>query len=128
MQDGGAQWGKIELKQFHIRLLTDSYCSKILAYTSTKAACAQEISTSLGIPIAMCYRRLGDMEGAGLLTITERFLNRRGKRVSLYKAMVQVAKIEFKEGKWVAAVEMKGGPHYRWEDAELFPTEANTSG
>ena len=120
MQVDDTPWGKIEVDQFRLQLLTDPYCSRILAFTSKRPACAQELSQLLDIPIAMCYRRIGEMEKAGLLQITERFLNRKGKRVNIYKAMVKVAKIEFAEGRWLATVEMLGGPQYHWEDEEIF--------
>ncbi len=64
------------------QLLTDEYAVKILVATVRQPRSAQDIAIKFGIPIAACYRRIKDLEAAGLLVCQERRLSQQGKRVS----------------------------------------------
>gem|GEM_PF-1165463 len=105
---------KLNPAAFRLSLFTDSYASKILAYVAVKPSGAQEISRNLDIPIAVCYRRLKELEEAGLIKVVRRFLNRRGKRVNIYAAVVSKAKIEFVDGHWSVKISLKSGATYEW--------------
>lgn len=91
------------------RLLTDEYCAKILLATMSKPKSAFELSDTLGIPIAACYRKINMLVGAGLLYCVERRLTQAGKRVSVYKSRVRNAQIIFEKGKIKARLEMVDG-------------------
>ena len=91
------------------KLLTDDYSARILAATIYKPMSAQEISTRYGIPIAACYRRIKQLEENGLLECTERRLNQKGKRVSLYISRLKNAYIFFEKGKMRVKIEMTTG-------------------
>ena len=56
------------------QLLTDEYAIKILVATVRQPRSAQDIAVKYGIPIAACYRRIRDLEAAGLLVCKERRL------------------------------------------------------
>jgi len=91
------------------RLMTEEYCAKILLATMGKPKSAFELSNTLGIPIAACYRKINMLVRAGLLYCVERKLTRAGKRVSVYKSRVRNAQIIFEKGKIKARLEMIDG-------------------
>ncbi|HIJ00279.1 MAG: hypothetical protein PWQ88_57 [Candidatus Methanomethylophilaceae archaeon] len=92
------------------RLITDLYSAKITLATMREAMSAKEMSERLGIPIAACYRKIRQLEDAGLLSCTERRITRSGKRVSYYKSKVKNANIEFSEGVVMVSIKKTDGP------------------
>ena len=115
------------------QLLTDPYAVKILVATVRVSKCAQDIAVQFGIPIAACYRRIRDLEGAGLVVCTERKLTKNGKRVNYYVSMVKSAIVFYEEGKLKVKFQMKdgtlGSPNDGWHDIDvehhqgIFPPE-----
>jgi hypothetical protein len=105
------------------QLLTDPYAVKILVATVRVAKCAQDISSQFGIPIAACYRRIRDLEAAGMLVCTERKLTKNGKRVNYYVSMVKSATVFYEEGKLKVKFQMKdgtlGSPNDGWHDIDV---------
>jgi len=82
------------------RLLADNYSQKILSYTYRKAMSAQRLSKICRIPIAACYRRIHDLEKAGLIFISEETEIRKGRRVKLYRCGLRSATLRFSHGKF----------------------------
>ena len=80
------------------RLLMDKYNIRILSATNSEAKSAQELSVLFDIPIATCYRKLKELELAGLVTIDGKLLTREGKRFAVYKSQVRSIDIFFKDG------------------------------
>ncbi|MGD0818094.1 MAG: winged helix-turn-helix domain-containing protein [Methanomassiliicoccales archaeon] len=109
------------------QLLTDPYAVKILVATVRLSKCAQDISTQFGIPIAACYRRIRDLENAGLVVCTERKLTKNGKRVCYYVSMVKSAIVFYEEGKLKVKFQMKdgtlGSPNDGWHDIDVEQRE-----
>jgi hypothetical protein len=105
------------------QLLTDPYAVKILVATVRVSKCAQDISAQFGIPIAACYRRIRDLEAAGLVVCTERKLTKNGKRVNYYVSMVKSATVFYEEGKLKVRFQMKdgtlGSPNDGWHDIDV---------
>jgi hypothetical protein len=105
------------------QLLTDPYAVKILVATVRVSKCAQDISSQFGIPIAACYRRIRDLESAGLVLCTERKLTKNGKRVNYYVSMVKSATVFYEEGKLRVKFQMKdgtlGSPNDGWHDIDV---------
>jgi len=75
---GGAKMGTIETK-IDVRrelaieelviaqLLTDEYNLKILSGTADKSMSVRDMAFSYFIPLATCYRKVAELESAGLL-------------------------------------------------------------
>lgn len=80
------------------RLLMDKYNIRILSATAFEPKAAQELSVLFDIPIATCYRKLKELELAGLVASTGKLLTREGKRYSVYKSQVRSLDIFFKDG------------------------------
>ncbi len=90
--------------------MTDLYSAKIILSTMSKTLSAQELSEILEIPIAACYRKIKQLESAGLIGCVERRLTQSGKRVCYYKSQVKNASIEFSEGRVIACIKKTDGP------------------
>ena len=80
------------------RLLMDKYNIRILSATAFEPKSAQELSIMFDIPIATCYRKLKELELAGLVASTGKLLTKEGKRFAVYKSQVRSIDIFFKDG------------------------------
>ncbi|GAB3682432.1 hypothetical protein GCM10028857_08270 [Salinarchaeum chitinilyticum] len=67
--------------------LGGKYAARILAALDRPTS-AQELSDDLGIPIATCYRRIEELESAGLLTCEGQQTSSRGRRTSVYRRTI----------------------------------------
>jgi DNA-binding Lrp family transcriptional regulator len=92
------------------RLISDEYVLKILAATFREPKSAQELSLKFDIPIAACYRKIRELENAGLLKCTARILTQQGKRVKLYRSQVVNAYIFFEKNKLKVKLELASIP------------------
>ena len=107
------------------QLLTDEYSIKILVATVRQPKSAQDIAAKYGIPIAATYRRIKDLESAGLLVCQERRLSQQGKRVSFYLSMLKNAYVFFEDGSLRVKFQLKTGGADRfgedWHEVKLEP-------
>lgn len=83
------------------KLLADDYSQKILAVTYTSPMSAQRLSKVCRIPIAACYRRIHELEDAGLISIDREKEVYKGRKVRLYKCLLKSATIRFQNGRFV---------------------------
>lgn len=90
-------------------ILGDRYSAIILAATNKQSRGAMEISQKYGIPIAACYRRIKQLERAGLLLKDERVLTREGKRMWRYSSNIHAMSISFSDGKLYSNCELRNG-------------------
>jgi hypothetical protein len=82
------------------KLLADDYSQKILVYTYTSPMSAQRLSKICRIPIAACYRRIHELEEAGLITVDREKEVYKGRKVRLYKCRLRSASIRFLNGRF----------------------------
>jgi predicted ArsR family transcriptional regulator len=80
------------------KLLTDDYAERILAATYFYARSVQEVSDKYDIPIAACYRKMHDLEDAGLVEVEKIVTTSKGKNMKLYRSQLKTACIMFQEG------------------------------
>jgi len=106
------------------QLLTDRYAAKILIATSRRARSAIELSRDFGIPLAQCYRRIHDLEKAGLIRAVDRVLTREGKRIYLYKALVKSVQIYYEGTKMKVRLKLVDAPEEVEEAIELVGQKA----
>ncbi|MEW5747986.1 MAG: helix-turn-helix domain-containing protein [Candidatus Thermoplasmatota archaeon] len=83
------------------KLLADDYSQKILAFTYTSPMSAQRLSKVCRIPIAACYRRIHELEDAGLITVDREKEVYKGRKVRLYRCRLKSASIKFHNGRFV---------------------------
>ncbi len=82
------------------RLLADDYSQKILTNTFGSPMSAQRLSKSCQIPIAACYRRIHELEQAGLLSVDREKEDYKGRKVRLYRCRLRTASIRFNNGRF----------------------------
>ena len=80
------------------RLLTDEYAERILVATQSNPRSVQEISDKHDIPIAACYRKIHELEGAGFLRCAEIVTTPKGKTMKLYRSLLKTAHLVYEEG------------------------------
>ncbi len=89
--------------------ISDPYSIRILRATLHRPLDAITLSTQLGIPIAVCYRRIKELEKLGLLQKEGRKLTSKGKWINLYKATIKDAEIKMIDGKIVMKITFRYG-------------------
>ena len=82
------------------RLLADDYSQKILVSTYAVPMSAQRLSRICQIPIAACYRRIHELEQAGLIAVDREKEVYKGRKVRLYRCKLRSATIKFYNGKF----------------------------
>lgn len=82
------------------RLLADDYSQKILVNTYAVPMSAQRLSRICQIPIAACYRRIHELEQAGLIAVDREKEVYKGRKVRLYRCRLRSATIKFYNGKF----------------------------
>jgi hypothetical protein len=90
------------------RLMGDEYVERILSTTHRNPMTAQDLSRVCGIPIAVAYRRIGNLKRTGLLKCVaqEEVPRARGKKVSYYQCAVRTLKVTFVEGRFLTELEL----------------------
>ena len=96
--------------------ISDQYSIRILRATLHRALDAITLSNQLGIPIAVCYRRIKELEKLGFLKKEVRRLTNKGKWVNLYRANLKNAEVKMVEGKIVIKLTFRWG---REEEIEV---------
>lgn len=81
------------------KIFADEYAMRILAGSFKFPKSAQELSNKFSIPIAVCYRKIHDLETNGLLECVDKMLTQDGRRVKLYRSQLKGAYIFFEHGK-----------------------------
>src|SRR2546428_5079021 len=80
------------------RLLTDEYAERILVATQENPRSVQEISDKYDIPIAACYRKIHELEEAGVLKCAEIVTTPKGKTMKLYRSHLRSAVLMYQDG------------------------------
>ena len=90
-------------------LISNRYVSLILMCSYKKPISVHQISRLYNIPIAVCYRKVNELEKLGFLRCTDKVLNRKGKRVRLYQSQIVYAHFFYEKGKFRARVQLSSG-------------------
>lgn len=103
------------------RLLTDEYAERILVATHDHPRSVQEVSDKNDIPIAACYRKVHELEQAGLLQCAEIVTTPKGKTMKLYRSQLRSAMLVYENGMFRVKLEFTydTGLNGRW--VELNP-------
>ncbi len=89
--------------------LSDPYSVRILRATLHRPLDAITMSNMLDIPIAVCYRRIKELERLGLIENVGRRLTKKGKWINLYKATVKDTEIRMENGKIFLKIRFRYG-------------------
>src|SRR5579872_924737 len=77
-----------------IEALSDDYCRKILASTTTEGKTPEQITSEQGIPISTCYRRIHELLNQTILRISKIELAN-GRKLVYYKSMYKALELKF---------------------------------
>lgn len=91
------------------RLLADRHSARIILATTINPRSAFDLSENLGIPIAVCFRKIKLLEDAGFIICAERRFTKDGKRISLFKSTFRNEPIAFERNTVQAKIEMFDG-------------------
>lgn len=80
------------------KLMLDDHTARIVDLTSERAMNAVEISDTIGIPIAACYRRIRALRSAGLIREDSKVMSEGGKSVVTYRSTIQAAEVILQDG------------------------------
>ena len=107
------------------RLLTDEYSERILVATQVQPKSVQEISDKFDIPIAACYRKIHELEGAGFLRCAEIVTTPKGKTMKLYGSLLKSAHLVYEGGVFRVKFEFDGEMDINGKWIELNPARTS---
>lgn len=87
------------------RLIADEYAARILRATYQRPMSVQQLSRMCDIPIAVAYRRIGEMEESGLIRCVKQEEVYRGKKVKFFSCAVKLVKYLFNQGDFTMEVD-----------------------
>jgi len=102
------------------RLLMDQYNLKILSSTTGKALSVRDMAFMYFIPLASCYRKVKELEEAGLLKCEGEQLSRDGKQYKVYKCQVSEFNVSYRNRAVVISMVLD------WEEPIRVSIDMNT--
>lgn len=99
-----------------VRALGNEYNMEILT-EAFEPCSAQELSETLEVPIATCYRRIEELTEAELLEHHDRVLTDERRRTNVYRRNVDEVRIEFGEGSFAVELEERSEVQNKLDDA-----------
>ena len=91
------QLKKYDITQKVIEALADAESRTIIFSIIRKGKTANELSTTLKIPLSSVYKKLTDLEHLTLIEIEKTVLSDKGKRFKIYKSRINKAEILIKK-------------------------------
>ena len=91
------QLKKYDITQKVIEALADAESRTIIFSIIRKGKTANELSTTLKIPLSSVYKKLTDLENLTLIEIEKTVLSDKGKRFKIYKSRINKAEILIKK-------------------------------
>ena len=91
------QLKKYDITQKVIEALADAESRAIIFSIIRKGKTANELSTTLKIPLSSVYKKLTDLENLTLIEIEKTLLSDKGKRFKIYKSRINKAEILIKK-------------------------------
>jgi predicted transcriptional regulator len=89
------------------KVLSDGQALKIISATQTKPYTVQELSEQLDSPLAGIYKKVKELEKAGLIARKDRILTNYGKRVTRYTSLVRGFFVQFYNSELRVTLEMQ---------------------
>ena len=81
-----------------VKAFSDTYSRRIVLCLLTKSLTVEEISAEKQIPVSTCYRRVRELERAGILKADNHIIWKNGKKYISYKTSFKNASIDFDLG------------------------------
>jgi hypothetical protein len=104
------------------KLIMDEVNMRILSATAFEALSARDLAYMFNIPLVSCYRKINELESAGLLKCVDKPLKANGKRVRKYKSQLIKVVLTFEKGKLRIALDVS------WKRTQHFEASWTASG
>ena len=91
------QLKKYDITQKVIEALADAESRTIIFSIIRKGKTANELSTTLKIPLSSVYKKLSDLQNLTLIEIEKTVLSEKGKRFKVYRSRINKAEILIKK-------------------------------
>ena len=88
---------KYDISQKVIEALADAESRSILFSIIRKGKTANDLSTSLNIPLSSVYKKLSDLEYLTLIEIEKYLRTNKGRRFKIYRSRINKAEIIIKK-------------------------------
>ena len=88
---------KYDITQKVIEALSDTESRTILFSIIRRGKTANELSTSLHIPLSSVYKKLSDLENLTLVQVEKTILSEKGRRFKIYRSRINKAEISIKK-------------------------------
>lgn len=86
------------LRQALLHALADEQSARILALTADRPLSVPDLIHDADLPSSTAYRRIHEMESAGLLIVARTVLNPDGKTYQMYRATFREVSVVFRGG------------------------------
>ncbi len=104
------------------KLIMDDVNMRILSATAFESLSARDLAYMFDIPLVSCYRKINELESAGLLKCVDKPLKANGKRVRKYKSQLIKVVLTFERGKLRIALDVS------WRRTQHFEASWLTEG
>ncbi len=88
---------KYDITQKVIEALSDTESRSILFSIIRRGKTANELSTSLRIPLSSVYKKLSDLEYLTLIEVEKHLISNKGRRFKIYRSRINKAEIIIKK-------------------------------
>ncbi len=88
---------KYDITQKVIEALSDTESRSILFSIIRRGKTANELSTSLRIPLSSVYKKLSDLEYLTLIEVEKYLISNKGRRFKIYRSRINKAEIIIKK-------------------------------
>ncbi len=102
------------------KLIMDDVNMRILSATAFESLSARDLAYMFNIPLVSCYRKINELESAGLLLCVDKPLKANGKRVRKYKSQLIKVVLTFERGRLRIALDVS------WKKTQTFEASWTT--
>lgn len=102
------------------KLIMDDVNMRVLSATAFEPLSARDLAYMFNIPLVSCYRKINELESAGLLMCVDKPLKANGKRVRKYKSQLIKVVLTFERGKLRIALDVS------WKKTQHFEASWTT--
>jgi len=99
---------ELDIKELAMaQLLTDDYCLKIITGTTQRSMSIKDMAFTYFIPFATCYKKVAQLEVAGLIKEEGKILTPNGKKHSVYRSCLKNFNAQYKGNMIILNVELE---------------------
>ncbi|MDE1819330.1 MAG: helix-turn-helix transcriptional regulator [Euryarchaeota archaeon] len=97
---GATQLGRVsvEREEAILAALGDPSCRAILTLLNDRPRTVQDLLRELSVPQSSVYRKLGELQGAGLVGVQRSVLSTEGRRTDLFRSLLAEGTVHFGGG------------------------------